>query len=468
MGVRIQMGQVKKRTFRRISLKNSLKWRILLYMPIPILMALVGAYQIGYAVNDWQAWYAEYVFTGSDMDLLEESVDDDMVAYDGNNYTVYKLEDGVLHYVFHNIKSAGTLGEKIGYWLITSSQVFLTTLWVGLCLFTGGYIYYKRELEKTIHLLLNSADKIANNCLDFKMEEAKPNELGMVCDAFEKMRCSLYEISQENFRILEERRRLNAAFAHDMRNPVTVLKGYVDLLERYIPEERISQEKEMEIIGMVHRQVLRLENYVQKMGAVQKLEDIMPAYENVAYGEFISLCTETAKQIDERVSIRAESGPETVEAEETIEAVGTTEAEGTDSASKESVMTEQSFETAIRIDKDLVLEVMENLLVNASVYTKDRILLTITNRGTALELCVEDNGGGFSEEALKLAGNPFYREENGKSGQRPDGHLGSQRGIHFGLGLYICKLVCEKCGGSLHIENLSDSSGGVVTAVFGL
>ena len=89
------------------------------------------------------------------------------------------------------------------------------------------------------------------------------------------------------------------------------------LLERYIPEERISREKEMEIIGMVHRQVLRLENYVQKMGAVQKLEDIMPAYENVAYGEFISLCTETAKQIDERVSIRAESGPETVEAEET-------------------------------------------------------------------------------------------------------------------------------------------------------
>ncbi|MDE7340682.1 MAG: HAMP domain-containing histidine kinase [Lachnospiraceae bacterium] len=455
------MGQVKKRTSRRISLKNSLKWRILLYMPIPILLALVGAYQIGYAVNDWQAWYAEYVFTGSDMDLLEEDVDDNMVVYDGNNYTVYQAEDGVLHYVFHNIKSAGTPGEKIGYWLVTSSQVVLTTLWVGLCLFTGGYIYYKRELEKSIRLLLNSADKIANNCLDFTMEEAKPNELGMVCDAFEKMRCSLYETSQENFRILEERRRLNAAFAHDMRNPVTVLKGYVDLLERYIPEERISREKEMEIIGMVHRQVLRLENYVQKMSAVQKLEDITPAYENIDYGEFISLCTETAKQIDGRVSVRVESGPET------IEAVGTIEAEGTDSASKESTMAE-SFETAIHIDKDLVLEVMENLLVNASVHTKDRILLTITNRGTALELCVEDNGCGFSEEALKFAGNPFYREENGKSGQRPDGHFCSQRGIHFGLGLYICKLICEKCGGSLHIGNSADSSGGVVTAVFGL
>lgn len=432
MGVRIQMGQVRKRTSRKILLKNSLKWRILFYMPVPILLALVGVYQIGYAVNDWQAWYEEYVFTGSSMDLPEDKVDADMIIYDGNRYTVYEAEDGVRHYVFHNINSAGTPVEKIGYWLITFSQVFLTTLWVGLCLFAGGYVYYKREMEKSIHLLLNSADKIANNCLDFTMEKTKPNELGMVCDAFEKMRCSLYETSQENFRILEERRRLNAAFAHDMRNPVTVLKGYIDLLERYIPEQHISREKEMEIIGMVHGQVLRLENYVQKMSSVQKLEDITPVYENVDCGELFSLCTETAKQIDGRVNVRLESGA-------------------------------AASGTAIRIDKNLVLEVMENLLTNASAHTKDRILLTITNRETELELRVEDNGGGFSKEALKLAGNPFYREENGKSA-----HFGGQRGIHFGLGLYICKLICGKCCGSLRIENTSGGSGGVVTAVFGL
>lgn len=451
MGAWIQMGQVKKRTSRKISLKNSLKWRILFYMPVPILLALVGTYQIGYAVNDWQAWYAEYVFTGSEMDLPEEKVDGDMVVYDGNRYTVYEAENGVRHYVFHNVRSAGTPGEKIGYWLITFSQVFLTTLWVGLCLFTGGYIYYKREMEESIHLLLNSADKIANNCLDFTMEKTRPNELGMVCDAFEKMRCSLYETSQENFRILEERRRLNAAFAHDMRNPVTVLKGYIDLLERYIPEQRISREKEMEIIGMVHGQVRRLENYVQKMSAVQKLEDITPAYECVDYGEFLSLCMETAKQIDGRVSVWPESGPETEAAADS------------DMVSKEGTKTETFSGVVIRIDKDLVIEVLENLIANASAHTKDRILLAVTKRRTELELRVEDNGGGFSEEALKLAGNPFYRAENGKSA-----HFGSQRGIHFGLGLYICKLICGKCGGNLRIENASGGSGGVVTAVFGL
>ncbi|MBD5458531.1 MAG: hypothetical protein HDR27_08180, partial [Lachnospiraceae bacterium] len=116
--------------------------------------------------------------------------------------------------------------------------------------------------------------------------------------------------------------------------------------------------------------------------------------------------------------------------------------------------------TVIRIDKELVLEVMENLLANASAYTKDEIVLTIANRGTELELRVEDNGGGFSEEALQMAGSPFYRSENKKKGE----HFGG----HSGLGLYICKQLCEKCGGGLRIENAAGGSGGVVTAVFAL
>ena len=442
MGVRIQMEQVKKRTSRRVSQKispkKSLKWRVLLYMPIPILLAFFGTYQIGYAVNDWQAWYEEYVFTGSGLDFLEDNVDSDMLVHYGSNYSVYEAEDGVRHYVFHNIKSARTPGEKIGYWLVSFSQVILTTLWVSLCLFAGGYCYYKRELEKSIRLLLNSADKIADSCLDFTMEKTQPNELGMVCDAFEKMRLSLYETSQENFRLLEERRRLNAAFAHDMRNPITVLKGYIDLLERYIPEQRINREKEMEIIGMVHGQVSRLENHIQKMSAVQKLEDIVPVYNDICYEELISLCTETAKLIDERVTVRTEGSC----------------APGADKVMK------QLSGTVIRIDKELVLEVMENLLANASAYTKDEIVLTIANRGTELELRVEDNGGGFSEEALQMAGSPFYRSENKKKGE----HFGG----HSGLGLYICKQLCEKCGGGLRIENAAGGSGGVVTAVFAL
>ncbi len=421
---------------QRVSAKHSLKWRILFYMPIPIVLALFGTYRIGYAVNDWQTWYIENVFTGDRVDVSEEDADSALdscaIAYESSNYTIYEAAGGLRHYVFHNVKSAGTPGEEIGYWLVGISQIVLTTLWIIGCLFVGGYIYYKREMEHSIKILLHSAEQITNNCLDFQMEKAKPNELGLVCDAFEKMRDSLSHTSQENFRILEERRRLNAAFAHDMRNPVTVLKGYADLLERYIPERRISQEKELEIISMVQKQVLRLENYTKKMSELQRLEDIRPSCKTVEYRELLSLLTNTAKLLNEGVIVRTE------------------EPFGKELSEKEK-MTD-----FVCIDSELVLEVLENLLSNASVYTKDRIVLKIIRREHELELRVEDNGGGFSPEALRMAGSPFYREESGKNGE------------HFGLGLYICRLICQKCDGRLLPENGPDGVGGVVTAVFSL
>ncbi len=417
------MGRIKKIISRGISPKDSLKWRILLYMPIPIVLALLGTYQIGYAANDWQTWYIENVFTGNELDVLEEDADASMIVYGENNYTVYEAENGILHYVFHNVKCAGTKGEAFGYWLISFIQVALITLWVAACIFAGGYIFYKREMEKSIRQLLYLAEQITDNHLDFTMEKTKANELGMVCDAFEKMRASLYETSQENFRILEERKRLNAAFAHDMRNPVTVLKGYVDLLERYVPERRISPEKELEIIGMLRGQIQRLENYVRKMSEVQKLEDITPCYQKTDYGVLFSLCMDTARQLDERIIVREGGALEP----------------GT-----------------VCLDRELVLEVLENLLSNASAYAKERIVLTITKGAEELELCVEDDGCGFSEEALRMAGSPFYREE------------GSKSRLHFGLGLYICKLICEKSGGRLSLANGPDGTGGVVRAIFAL
>lgn len=449
MGAWVQMGRIKKLIFQRTSRnasqgtvqgfsrtiqpRNSLKWRILLYMPIPILLALFGVYQIGYAVNDLQTWYMETVFTGSGLDVSEKEADDSMIAYEGGNYTVYKTEDGVSHYIFHNVKSAGTKGEAFGYWLISFGQVALMTLWVAACIFAGGYLYYKREMEKAIRQLLYSAEQIADNRLDFKMEKTRANELGMVCDAFEKMRASLYETSQENFRILEERKRLNAAFAHDMRNPVTVLKGYADLLERYVPGQQISPEKELEIIRMVRGQTQRLENYVRKMSEVQKLEDITPSYEETDYGELISLCTETARQLDERIIVRADGMPE-----------------------PEMSIPTTSIPDKICIDRELALEVLENLLSNASAYAKTRIFLSITRGTHELTFRVEDDGNGFSAEALRMAASPFYREE------------GAEDRLHFGLGLYICKLICEKCGGRLTLANGPEGTGGVVCAVFAL
>lgn len=62
---------------------------------------------------------------------------------------------------------------------------------------------------------------------------------------------------------------------------------------------------------------------------------------------------------------------------------------------------------------------------------------------------VKDDGKGFSGEALRCAAEPFFRDE-----KEPDK-------THFGLGLYICRILCGKCGGMLTIGNAKDVGGEV-------
>ncbi|MDD6098635.1 MAG: ATP-binding protein, partial [Oscillospiraceae bacterium] len=59
---------------------------------------------------------------------------------------------------------------------------------------------------------------------------------------------------------------------------------------------------------------------------------------------------------------------------------------------------------------------------------------------------------GFSDEGLIKAGEPFFRDE--KDSQ-----------THFGLGLYISRILCEKCGGTMSIRN-NEKVGATVEIIF--
>ncbi len=78
-------------------------------------------------------------------------------------------------------------------------------------------MFYNIELRKTIKTLMDASRKISENQLDFQIKCQKKNELGMLCDAFEDMRMTLCENNREMWKSLEERKRLNSAFSHDLR-----------------------------------------------------------------------------------------------------------------------------------------------------------------------------------------------------------------------------------------------------------
>ena len=95
---------------------------------------------------------------------------------------------------------------------------------------------------------------------------------GQLCASFEAMRAALAQNFSEMWRQMEERKRLNAAFAHDLRTPLTVLKGYNEMLQASGDEQTRTTAITMQ------RHISRLENYVDTMSHLRRLEDTQPTY----------------------------------------------------------------------------------------------------------------------------------------------------------------------------------------------
>ena len=392
----------------KIEKKHSLKWGMIRYLPYCLIAAIIGTYIIGFGTNDLQDWY---VNRHSDIHL-----------YTSIGYAISMLQENQVE--VENISAAradisySNLRYFVVFWIISYAQVILIPAWVIFCIAMAGLIFYNRELKTPIDILLDASRQIADNQLDFKVEYAKQNELGMLCTAFDDMRSALYDNNLEMWRSLEERKRLNSAFSHDLRTPLTVLRGYTDFLEKYIPDGKITEKKLLSVISMMNGQISRLEHYAQKMNAVQKLEDIVPNTRDISEEELFAALSETGKMI----------------------------------CGDNFRMNGTPAHKTIAVDTELVMQVYENLISNAVRYAEKSVVVNCSISEDILTISVLDDGRGFTEEALKNAAQPFFRDE-----KEPDK-------THFGLGLYICRILCEKCGGTLAVEN--HENGGMVIAKF--
>lgn len=130
----------------------------------------------------------------------------------------------------------------------------------------SGILYYHLKLKQPIAVLRKGMARIQNHDLDFSMPVRSQDELGQLCAAFDTMRGELLKSNQELWRQMDERKRLNAAFAHDLRNPITVLKGTVKLLRQGMADQQT--------IDRLESYTQRIEQYVEAMSSIQRLEQI--------------------------------------------------------------------------------------------------------------------------------------------------------------------------------------------------
>jgi signal transduction histidine kinase len=357
---------------------------------------------------------AATILIGITLDILESLRWDIMLSYSGIDPYTYDW----------SVPLDYSPQARTANILINVANMFFFVLYYGGGSILFSFLFYRTKLKPPIEVLSQASQKISSNKLDFHVEYDSKDEFGKLCKSFESMRASLEDIHRSLWRSIEERQRINAAFAHDLRTPLTVLRGYADFLLQYIPQDKVNKEKVLETISTMSGHIARLEDYVEHMNALQKLEQIRVQPKLVLVSETIAQWLATAQWL--------------------------AKSNGLEIQLKNDLSVSQ-----LRIDPSVVTRVLENLVANGVRYARHWMVLRFWAEEGFFCVQVSDDGEGFSKEGLRQAAEPFYRESR------------QQDSNHFGLGLNICKALCEKHGGSLSLDN-GREGGGEVTARFRL
>lgn len=292
--------------------------------------------------------------------------------------------------------------------LLELIPVIFAPVYSALCIMAASLLFYRNKLKIPLAQLREASEKISNNDLNFSIEYDSRDELGQLCTSFEIMRTTLAGNFSEMWRQVEERKQLNAAFAHDLRTPLTVLKGYNEMLQT-------SQHTQTrEIAATMGKHISRMEAHVSSMSKLHRIEDTQPECKPVSLQPFLFSLYEGAEivctQNEKRLCLQNEV-----------------------SASQ------------LSLDSSFVSQVCNNLIANAARYAKTTVILSFASQDNSLLLSVSDDGKGFDKNSLHKVTDPYFTEE-------------TDRSDHFGLGLYICKLLCERHGGCLKIDNVPKGS----------
>lgn len=304
--------------------------------------------------------------------------------------------------------------------------------------------FYRVHIAGPLAELAGAADRIAEQDLDFAIGTVRGRELGRLSETLEHMRASLLEAQRELWRTAESRRRLNAAFAHDLRTPITVLKGTVEMAQMRL---RRGDTLDGDALDALSAQVARLERYATSMGGLSKLEDRPVERETFALDD---LREELGRHVSEVMAVRGGGLGLNLP---TVSEADRAPAPKTCCASESTLKAATGSRPAalLAIDLPLVEEVLDNLLSNACVHASSIVSFDMMVDAGVLTLVVTDDGPGFTPEALHRGCDPFFSEN--KSAE------------HFGLGLNVSSVLCGLHGGKIALAN-AETGGARVIATF--
>ena len=256
--------------------------------------------------------------------------------------------------------------------------------------------------------MTSAIGRIQENDLDFEIECPGEDELGQLCLMFERMRKALYENNRQPWRTIEDQRLLQASVAHDLRNPLTILEGYIESLQGKLFSKRLTPQKLEHTLENMSITARRLEQYTDCMRDLYALQNMKICPSRLAYPDGM-------RQVMESISMIIRQTNKTPD----LACLG---------APRD-----------IFIDQALLARILENIFSNASRYAKTSVYISSILEDNVLSIEVADDGPGFCAGVLEKRAISFYSE----SGEEK----------HLGLGLATTRILCQKQKGQFSLFN---------------
>ena len=283
----------------------------------------------------------------------------------------------------------------------------------GLALLLGFIL--SRTLTRPIRELTVATQKMAKGELEHQVHIHSKDELGALAKSFNQMGHDLSEA-------IDARQQMTADVAHDLRTPLTVLRGYTE------PLRDGTLMGSPELFNIMHEEVVHLQHLIDDLRTLsladagelpleKRLVDPKALLERTALA-FVALAEENGVHL-------------AVEADDDL--------------------------PSIRVDVERMTQVLRNLVSNALRYTPQggRIVLGAAGNGNGrfnhpqhhhfTTLTVSDTGTGMPAEKIPHIFERFYRADKSRS----------RSGGGSGLGLAIARSIVEAHSGTIAVQSES-------------
>lgn len=320
----------------------------------------------------------------------------DFLFTDGSKGTMFVITD--LNVLMPQVKAVA----------LQSSVSFIVILFLTACLLIF-WIY--RSILKPLDVLRVATNHIKEGDLGYSVPLVSDDEIGELCDDFESMRIRLKQLIDDRLQYEEDIKEMISNISHDLKTPLTAIKGYTEGLMDGVADTSEKQEKYLKTIYMKANDMTSL---VDELGYCAKIDSnaISYSFKNISISEYFEDCMEDLHLELEFKNIKI---------------------------IYENLV---NHEVHVIADAEQLKRVVNNIIGNSVKYldkSEGIIKIRIQDKDEYVQVDIEDNGAGIAQEELPFIFDRFYRADASRNSKRG----GS------GLGLAIAKKVIKDHSGTI-------------------